>query len=437
MLYPQGRLLSVGAVAALLTSVLAGPAAPKQEVARDTVVDLSEPPMVVTVIDTMTTTVPCSTSTTYAKTSWEPECGCTKTTTFRWTPPTSSHGPHGHSSECPAPPSPVTVTTTATATATITAYGNGTAVTTVSTVTTTTTAISTLTAYSNATMTTTAISTLTAYSNATVTTTAVSTLTAYSNSTLTTTKTVSVTANVTSTCPSSTASALTCDKYGYLIQEAELIRVDLSTGETTTVATSVGNGDGANAMGYNPLDNYLYARQGTKIVRIHADGTTDNIADLPSAATNVFVGDVDETGFFWISNGGSDWYQVDLRPLSSTFGEFLDSGTIASPVSIADWVYFPFGGQYLYGLGAIDKGISLVRWSLDTHEFSTIAALPALPYHTFGALYGLNNGTMYASDNTLGTIWAVPIDGSDPYVASEGPPSAENDGARCVWNLDV
>ncbi|EOO03007.1 putative proline rich protein 5 protein [Phaeoacremonium minimum UCRPA7] len=217
----------------------------------------------------------------------------------------------------------------------------------------------------------------------------------------------------------------------------ELIRVDLLSGTTTTVTNSVGNGDGANALAYNPLDNYLYARQGTKIVRIHADGTTDDILDLPSATTNVFVGDIDETGFFWVSNGGSDWYKIDMRPLSSTFGQFLANGTVAKPVSIADWVYFPFGGSYLYSLGAINKGISLVRFSLDTFSFSTVRTLPQLAYHTYGAQYGMNNGTLYASDNTDGTIWAIPIDGSDPWISSQGPKSSSNDGARCVWNLVI
>ena len=329
----------------------------------------------VTVVDTKTTTVPCSTSTTYTECGWEQECGCTTTKTYRWTPPASGHTRSAYPS-CPQVSSPVTVISTAVSTA-------------VATVTTTTTA------------------------------------------------TLAVTPSTTSTCPATTASALSCDKYGYLIQHVELIRVDLSSGTTTTVTNSVGNGDGANALAYNPLDNYLYARQGTKIVRIHADGTTDDILDLPSATTNVFVGDIDETGFFWVSNGGSDWYKIDMRPLSSTFGQFLANGTVAKPVSIADWVYFPFGGSYLYSLGAINKGISLVRFSLDTFSFSTVRTLPQLAYHTYGAQYGMNNGTLYASDNTDGTIWAIPIDGSDPWISSQGPKSSSNDGARCVWNLVI
>lgn len=427
MLYQRQSLLSRAAVASLATTALAGPAVvPKHDVVRETTIELAVPPMVtevvpvfseilthidvpgkitlglgcgllglgciakttsiesptvctITAVITKTTTVPCSTSTTYTECSWDPKCGCSTTKTYWWTPPPFTQT-HGGYPTCPEPSNPITVTSTATSTA-------------VAMITATATA--------------------------------------------TTTATLTLTPSTTSTCPASTASALSCDKYGYLIQYAQLIRVDLSTGETETVSSNVGNGGGTNALAYNSLDNYLYARQGTKIVRIHADGTTDNVLDLTSATESIFVGDIDETGFYWVSNGGSDWYKIDMRPLSSTFGQFLDQGTIASPVSIYDWVYFPFGGSYLYSLGKISNSIRLVRFSLETYTFSTIRTLPQLPYHTFGALYGMNNGTLYASDNTEGTIWAIPIDGSAPWVATQGPESSSNDGARCVWNLVV
>jgi hypothetical protein len=52
----------------------------------------------------------------------------------------------------------------------------------------------------------------------------------------------------------------------------------------------------------------------------------------------------------------------------------------------------------------------------------------------FGAMYGMNNGTLYGSNNQNGEIWQFPV-GGRPFRVSSGPISNSNDGARCVLNL--
>ncbi|KAI0000613.1 hypothetical protein F4779DRAFT_604706 [Xylariaceae sp. FL0662B] len=253
---------------------------------------------------------------------------------------------------------------------------------------------------------------------------------------------VTVTATTT-TAPANTtvatptcAPTLSCDKYGYLVQFAKLYRVDLATGDYTLVKERIGDGSSVNAMAYNPLDSLLYARQAgsNELIRIRADGSREVLGTTESAN----VGDIDASGYYWYGSGGQTWHRVDLIPGSPTYGETVGNGTADTlGLAIADWVYIPLAGPYLWAAArSPDGGAALARFSLDAKAWKVVARYPDIAGRAFGAVYGINNGTLYASDNNSGEIWAFPIvGGGRPYLASRGPPSANNDGARCVFNV--
>ncbi|TPX14546.1 uncharacterized protein E0L32_005238 [Thyridium curvatum] len=286
-------------------------------------------------------------------------------------------------------------------------------------------------------------------------TTLISTVTVTANATCaslslpipsTVTITATVTADKNCTAPTSPP-ALQCDKYGYLIQHADLIRVDLETGSIKNIAQKIGDGSDINGMGYNPLDNYLYARQGGKnmLVRIASDGTLTEVMKMP---TNVgeYCGDIDDDGYYWYSTGGADWQQMDLRPGSPTYGKLLGSGKFAAGGyrALADWVFLPSRGRYLYGFSRATgsgRGTDLVRFGMDTHRFETVRNYPTLS-GGFGAAYGMDDGrnaTLFASDNSSGFIWKIELaaDGTtgQPIKSANGPKTSSNDGARCVRNI--
>ncbi|KAH8801368.1 hypothetical protein F5884DRAFT_512945 [Xylogone sp. PMI_703] len=252
----------------------------------------------------------------------------------------------------------------------------------------------------------------------------------------TVTTTVTTTATVTnSACPTA---ALSCDKYGYLIQHATLYRVDLSTGTETTVNANVGDGSNANAIAYNTLDNYLYAYQaaGTKLLRIFSDGSSEVVTEAASLGS-VNIGDIDLNGRYWVSSGGASWWQLDLYPGSSTYGKVINSGTADHfGLHVDDWVYLPNEGQYLWSVAHNNTsgGTTLIRFSMTTHTWEQVTNYPNVKSDVWGAQYGMNNGTIYASDNASGEIWQFPIGGT-PFKMSGGPTSGDNDGARCVLNL--
>ncbi|KAL7623142.1 hypothetical protein AAE478_006823 [Parahypoxylon ruwenzoriense] len=251
---------------------------------------------------------------------------------------------------------------------------------------------------------------------------------------------VTVTTTATASCSSAPAPTLTCDEYGYLVQSATLYRVNLATGEYTTVRRTLGDGSGINAMAYNPRDNFLYARQsnGNRIIRISSDGSTETVGTF-TTSVSYYVGDIDSSGYFWYGSGGSNWQQVDLIPGSPTYGQLIANGTMDNlGLGIADWVYIPIAGPYLWAATTSSTAgeTTLSRFSLEAKTWEVVSRFQNMGNRGWGAMYGMNNGTLFASDNGSGQIWAFPVlTGGRPYLASQGPSSSSNDGARCVFNL--
>ncbi|KAH8886197.1 hypothetical protein GQ53DRAFT_875846 [Thozetella sp. PMI_491] len=392
----------------------------------------------ITAIDVTTTTYPCPTPTTFTKPEWDDGCDCNIINTYWWTPAsypattTVTITPLGScitvtSTESPSSTLQETSTTLATTTTTSTTPPTST---TLATTTTTSTDPSTSTTLAAPTTTSTDPSTSTTLAAPTTTSTDPSTSTTCTQTSTSTT--------------SSTAAAqptLTCDRFGYLVQHSVMYRVDLSNGTTTKIPTGLGGE--TNAVGYNVLDNFIYGCQSAaagkyNLVRIAASGTTTVIQDLGAVGGN--VGDVDTDGYYWLSAGGSQWWKIDLRPGSATYTEIVTNGT-ADPkgYTIADWVYMPLGGRFLYAVATNGptKGYTstLIRFNMDTYVWTAVKQYTGTPSGGWGAAYGINTGVIYASDNPSGQIWMFPINGSDPKLVTHGPASGSNDGARCVLNV--
>ena len=231
---------------------------------------------------------------------------------------------------------------------------------------------------------------------------------------------------------------------GYLIQYNSLIQVDLQTGEYEEVASDVTEESGVNAIGYNVLDNYLYgvATPSRNLIRISSAGEATVVATFTEADIGAApnVGDIDGSGHYWFGSGGRTWHVVDLVPESATYGTVLDKGTADTfGLSLADWAYIPVAGEYLWSISPGDgTDTTLLRFSLDNKEWEVVERYGAITSGGFGALYGINNGTLFASNNGNGEIWAFDVLGNnEPYLASHGPRSSSNGGARCVTNMLV
>lgn len=211
------------------------------------------------------------------------------------------------------------------------------------------------------------------------------------------------------------------------MQRKTLLRVSLHDGRPRVVAEGVGGaGPDVDALGFNPLDGYLYGVQGRRLLRIGADlgpGTHD-------------MGDIDGNGQFFVASGGAAWAQVDLGPELLTYGHVVARGsTVDGFPPPADWAFTSAFWGYLYGLSADAQGLpTLARWSTAAHEWDTVhrytAPIPGVK--AFGAIVATSDGILYAADNASGLVVRIPLeDPEEISTAFYAPLSDVNDGARC------
>ncbi|KAK5043570.1 hypothetical protein LTR84_011430 [Exophiala bonariae] len=268
-----------------------------------------------------------------------------------------------------------------------------------------------------------------------------STTTSIPPTTTTTTTTTPILATTTTVRTTSTSAAPTfnCDPNGYLIQNAAFYRVNIATGASTLVKSSVGKN--MNAIGYNTLDNFIYGFgvNDRTINRLAPDGTLTVISTLPAAQTGFNAGDIDTNGILWLSASGSTWAQVNMVPGSATFGQLISSGTttgLPSGTTAIDWVFLPGQGQNLFAIAA-GGGISyLYMFSMVSKAWTQLRNYGSIAGNTWGAGYAAPDGSLFAADNTSGSIYKFPLNGPAVFVAT-GPATSSNDGARCPFNAQI
>ncbi|KAI1150189.1 hypothetical protein F4825DRAFT_427801 [Nemania diffusa] len=255
----------------------------------------------------------------------------------------------------------------------------------------------------------------------------------------------STTAIIPPTIPPNLNPTASCDTNGYVIQNNVLGRLNFTTAQI--IKNVVTAGTNIDAMGYNSLDNYLYASNSalgvSNLIQLGGTGLLRSIAPLPpnSARQNWNNGDVDEKGQYWASYNGGDWIQVDLAPGSSTYGQVVASGRADSMgFTTLDWVYVPGTGNVLWALGTAfnhdqTELMSFDRtnhtWSL-VNNFSKTAGANA-----WSAAYAGPNQSIIASEATTGQIWQFPLLGTGNKATrlSVGLPASNSDGALCVDTL--
>ncbi|KAI1846556.1 hypothetical protein JX266_007453 [Neoarthrinium moseri] len=252
---------------------------------------------------------------------------------------------------------------------------------------------------------------------------------------------------------------LNCDPNGYLIQTTTLYRVNITTGNTTTVKSGVGDGRGIQAIGYNVADNFIYGSIGVTLnapvdlIRIAADGSHTIVNSLNISNTwYPNSGDVDESSQYWASFQGSYWLQLDLKPGSPTFNRTVNSGQMTPPHLILDWAYVPGAGNYLWALGYDSPAINstfLQRFDRASKSWTVVANLGNIGgsnRNAFGAVYASDDGYLYGSENFSGGIYRFNIPPNGTVTAgfnatytkiANGPTSLSNDGARCIKAANI
>ena len=241
----------------------------------------------------------------------------------------------------------------------------------------------------------------------------------------------------------------TCSDVGYLFQSPGgatpphiVDAVDLVTGASTQIGTTT---DEVNAVGYNVVDNFMYAFSTTTghLVRIGSDLALTDLgtpAGTPAAYANLpyNVGGFDDAGNFWVmDNQNGRWLEISGTATSTPTTVRYGTATLpASLVLPGDWVFIN-GNLYAVADTTAGVGGHLVRFNTATGTFTDLGLLAvtttATPSgnSTYGAAY--TDGTyLYASRNQGGAIYRIDVNTpANSILLSLGPASQTNDGARC------
>lgn len=188
--------------------------------------------------------------------------------------------------------------------------------------------------------------------------------------------------------------------------------------------TSLGSGLARNAIGFNPLDNYIYGIEwdgttGNELLRVGANGSSVNlgvVAGLPVG--NYAAGVISPTGDYYVTEGGgAPLYRINLTTRSAT------AITMSQSVTVFDLVWY---GGALYSINSSNG--QLIRIDPATGAVTSIGS--TAPVVLSIAMWGFNNG-LYAYHGASNSIYSIdPLTGAATLVSS-APTAGNADGANC------
>jgi uncharacterized repeat protein (TIGR01451 family)/fimbrial isopeptide formation D2 family protein len=221
-------------------------------------------------------------------------------------------------------------------------------------------------------------------------------------------------------------------------------------GLTFTEISAPQNGLEYNALGYNPIDNYLYASTSNldgsqELVRIDADGTqVPQPQDVLPAA--FIAATFDPSGDYlgvYPADGQDQIFDMNVDTGSSTETPMTLDGT-AYGQSLTDWTY-SYGYLWSHDNSTTDATANdIVRIDPTTGD---MVAIPqsSMPNGTYGADWTFGNGNLVFSNNSTGEVYQLLV--NDPTSASpsvtgvsqaQGVATSNNDGASCIGpNIDL
>ncbi|MBD2751394.1 DUF6923 family protein [Spirosoma validum] len=223
-----------------------------------------------------------------------------------------------------------------------------------------------------------------------------------------------------------------------------LYQISLRTGVATllTSAATLGNRN-LQGLGYNPLDNFLYASiSGTNtILRIGSDGAS-TVITVPTLAPAAYAaGDVGPDGVFYLYvPSTTTMAKINLSTLAVTTIT-LSAGANLQDISISS------DGASIYGISTGNG--NLVRYAT-TGGAQTLTDVGFGTGLTFSTYFGSNavgtnpgntRGNLYAIDNATSTTYEVvgpeiPLAESGTQISPVLATAITNtDGARCINSL--
>jgi uncharacterized repeat protein (TIGR01451 family) len=246
-----------------------------------------------------------------------------------------------------------------------------------------------------------------------------------------------------------------CPVTSYLIQKSpsQISIYNLATAQfgSFTTITGVDSGPILNAIGFSPLDGYMYALEDSTgankdLYRLTQSGNAVKIGNVANLNFNNYnAGDVDTNGYHYVSNTNRTQIEIiDINPArTATYGTKVGTVTLpSSATSGPDLAINPVDGR-LYTIRFDTKELWSFKIDVATqtvtgftnHGTTTNVADGAITNITAGAVYFDASGNFYTYDNSTGNLWKFP---TNPTVSTAGQlignggTAPLNDGARCA-----
>ena len=207
----------------------------------------------------------------------------------------------------------------------------------------------------------------------------------------------------------------------------------------TGVYNSIGSAYGStyNALGYNVLDNFLYAVQATgdaspKLLKIGSGGTVTDLG-TPTGVTipdvNKFnAGDMDASGHLVANMTTGTLISIKVSDNTASLISLTKNGSPTTiPVSDFSWIDGDFYGVY----GGILYKIDETTGNVST---ATVSGLGVAEGLGFGASWSDGSDELFVSNNTTGNVLKISGYSSSTPSASkvaDATPTSNNDGASC------
>ena len=220
----------------------------------------------------------------------------------------------------------------------------------------------------------------------------------------------------------------TCDARMYLSQSPNVTTnttlYDINTSTNPFTYPAIGQGANVyNAIGYNPVDNYIYGINagggtGNRLIRVGADGSSVDLGPVAGMATdNWIMGTFSDTGVMYVLAGGgsANLRAINVQTNTSTLIPLSSSVQASDMAWIGGLIYTVQGNGQLRSISPATGAVINIG--------SPGAAVD------YGAMFGSPTG-LFASANGGGFYSFDLVTGARTLI-SGSPGSNVNDGASC------
>jgi uncharacterized repeat protein (TIGR01451 family) len=182
---------------------------------------------------------------------------------------------------------------------------------------------------------------------------------------------------------------------------------------------------GYNAMGYSSADNFIYAIQSSKIIRVDATGAVTPLFTLGFSSSSA---DMDDSNNLWIQR--SQTLITRFNVLTGTSSNLtLTGGMIPSGAVDLAFVTTTVGDR-IVALGS--TGVSVTDPATGATVSSTVSSYPN--EGTSGATWADASGRVFTFKNSTGNVYEIKnymTATPSATLVAVGVPSGNNDGASC------